>query len=95
MNFVTISIDSLYVSGENKWNNMHVCVCVCVCVYREDISVHTVTEYIIWSLCFPYVFQEKGNTLFTQKQGEVFSLNLVLKYLRLSYLHTKRQTGLL
>jgi len=26
-------------------------------------------------------------------QGKVFSLNLVLKYLGLSYLHTKHQTG--
>jgi len=59
---------------------------------QEDKSVHTVTEYSSWSLRFLYVFQEKGNTVFTRMQGEVFSLNLVLKYLGLSYLRVKRQT---
>jgi len=65
---------------------------MCVCVYHDDESLHTVTDYSSWSLCFLYVFQEKGNTVFTGMQGEVFSLNLVLKYLGLSYLHVKCQT---
>lgn len=65
-------------------------MCVlCVCVYTMKTNLCTLSQSTAVGVCFFYVFQEKGNTVFTGMQGEVFSLNLVLKYLGLSYLHVQ------
>jgi hypothetical protein len=55
--FYDYQLDRLYVSHENKWNNMH----MCVCVYHEDKFVHTATEYSIWSLSVSFMcFKRRG-----------------------------------